>query len=139
MASEQLVALVQRFEGCRLDPYFCSAGVLTCGWGATGAGVFPGQAWTQDQADSRLRSDLARFSAGVEQLCPSLTGCRQDAVISFAFNVGLGNLRASTLRKKLLAEDWDAARREFGKWVYGGGRVLPGLVRRRAAEAALFI
>lgn len=137
MVSEQLLSLVKRFEGCHLSPYICPAGVLTVGFGATGAGVFPGETWTQEQADNRLKSDLERFSQGVRYLCPNLTENRLDAVISFAFNVGLGNLRASTLLKRLKAEDWPAAQKEIMRWNRGGGRVLAGLTRRRAAEAAL--
>ena len=118
-------------------PYFCSAGVLTVGWGATGVGVFPGEAWTQEQADNRLGVDLAHFIDGVEGLCPRLTGSALDAITDFAYNCGLGALKASTLRKRVNAGDWDGSKKELMRWTRGGGRILPGLVRRRAAESAL--
>lgn len=137
MASEQLIAMVKSFEGCRLMPYICPAGILTAGYGATGAGVFPGEAWTQERADDRLEADLEHFIDGVEGLCPNLTGDALDAIVDFAYNCGLGALKASTLRKRLNAGDWDGAKKELLRWTRGGGRVLPGLVRRRAAEAAL--
>jgi lysozyme len=138
MVSEQLVDLVKRFEGCRLTPYFCSAGVLTIGYGATGAGVYPGETWTQEQAEERLKQDLKKFAGGTGAMCPTLAGNKPDAVVSFAFNVGLGNLRASTLRKKCNTGDYAGAQREFGKWINAAGRPVKGLIRRRAAEAALF-
>jgi lysozyme len=138
MVSDTLVDLVKRFEGCRLTPYFCSAGVLTIGYGATGVGVYPNESWTQEQAEERLKRDLERFSEGVLYLCPNLENNRLNAVISFAFNCGLGNLKASTLRKKCNAGDYAGAQREFGKWINAAGKPVKGLVRRRAAEAALF-
>lgn len=135
-----LLELIRRFEGCRLTPYYCPGGVLTCGWGSTGPDVFPGQPWTQAQADARLEADAARFVAGTLALCPALAGepeRRLCAVADFAYNLGLGRLKASTLRKRIAARDWNAACDELRKWTRGGGRILPGLVLRRAAEAAL--
>jgi len=132
-----LYRLIKRFEGCRLTPYICPAGVWTCGWGSTGPDVFPGRAWTQAYADQRMEQDALRFARGVQAACPNLTGPVLCAAADFAYNIGLAAFRGSTLRRRLLAEDWAGARQEFGKWVRGGGRVLPGLVVRRAAEAAL--
>lgn len=133
----QLYALIKRFEGCRLTPYLCPAGVWTCGWGSTGADVFPGRAWTQAYADMRMDQDAKRFARETLALCPELRGARLSAIADFAYNLGTSRLRASTLRRKLNQGDFSGAARELSKWVYGGGRVLPGLVRRRAAEAAL--
>ncbi len=132
-----LYRLIRRFEGCRLTPYICPAGVWTCGWGSTGPDVFPGRPWTQDYADRRMEQDALKFAKGTLAACPDLTGPALSAIADFAYNLGLGALRGSTLRKRINAGDMDAAKVELAKWVRGGGRVLPGLVLRRAAEAAL--
>jgi lysozyme len=134
---ETLYTLIRRFEGCRLTPYYCPSGVLTCGWGSTGPDVFPGRKWTQEYADARLEMDAARFAKGSILLCPALAGDALCAIADFAYNLGLGRLRASTLRRKLNEGDYEAAGRELMKWVRGGGRVLRGLVIRRSTEAAL--
>ena len=132
-----LYALIRRFEGCKLMPYLCPAGVWTAGWGSTGPDVFPGRAWTQEYADRRLEQDALKFARGTHAACPGLSGERLCAIADFAYNLGLGALRGSTLRKRLNAQEWGAAKRELGRWVNGGGRKLPGLVLRRQAEAAL--
>jgi lysozyme len=132
-----LYAMIRRFEGCRLTPYLCPAGVWTCGWGSTGPDVFPGRTWTQEYADRRLELDALKFANGTLAACPVLSGEALCAISDFAYNLGLGALRASTLRRRLNAGDIEAAKLELARWVRGGGRVLPGLVIRRAAEAAL--
>lgn len=132
-----LYALIRRFEGCKLMPYICPAGVWTCGWGSTGPDVFPGRPWTQAYADSRMAQDALRFARGTLTNCPLLRAESLCAIADFAYNVGLGALKHSTLRKRVNEEQWDAAKLELAKWVHGGGRRLPGLVLRRAAEAAL--
>lgn len=132
-----LYALIRRFEGCRLMPYLCPAGVWTCGWGSTGPDAIPGKAWTQEYADRRLEQDALRFAAGTLRLCPQLRDDNLCAIADFSYNLGLGALRASTLRRRLNSGDLEGARKELSKWIYGGGRVLRGLVIRRAAEAAL--
>lgn len=134
---DALYVLIRRFEGCRLLPYLCPAGVWTCGWGSTGADVFPGRAWTQARADARLEQDAVRFARGTRLLCPALDGDVLAAIADFAYNLGLGRLQASTLRKRVNEGAWEAARHELAKWVNGGGRRLPGLVLRRQAEAQL--
>ncbi len=118
-------------------PYLCPAGVWTCGWGSTGPDVVPGQPWTQEYADRRMQQDAMRFARGTLALCPGLAGTRLSAIADFAYNLGLGNLQASTLRRKVNAREWDEAKTQLMRWVRGGGRVLPGLVRRRKAEADL--
>lgn len=118
-------------------PYLCPAGVWTCGWGSTGPDVMPGQPWTQDYANRRMQQDALRFARGTRALCPSLAGSRLCAIADFSYNLGLGALQASTLRRKVNAGDWEEARVQLLRWVRGGGRVLPGLVRRRKAEAEL--
>lgn len=134
-----LFILIKQFEGCRLVPYICPAGVWTCGWGSTGADVFPGRAWTQEYADRRMMMDALKFAVGTIKLCPNLD--RSDdalcAIADFAYNLGLGNLQASTLRKCILANDIPGAIIQILRWNRGGGRVLPGLVARRQAEADL--
>jgi len=133
---ETLYVLIRRFEGCRLTPYICPAGVLTCGWGSTGRDVFPGRAWTQEYADQRLEQDAVRFARGTLILCPNLDADRLCAIADFAYNLGLGSLKGSTLRRRLNEGDWDRARAELRKWVHGGGRKLPGLILRREVEAS---
>ena len=132
-----LLALIRRFEGCRLQAYLCPAGVPTIGWGSTGPGIVLGVVWTQEQADARLAADAAVFLHGTAAMLPGISAPRLAALADFAYNLGLSRLRGSTLRRRALAGDWPAARVELGKWVRGGGKVLPGLVLRRQAEAAL--
>ena len=132
-----LYTLIKRFEGCRLTPYLCPAGVWTCGWGSTGVDVFPGRAWTQEYADARLSRDAERFARETIKLCPGLDGDRVSAIADFAYNAGLNALKHSTLRRRVNAGDFEVAKSELRKWVYGGGRKLPGLILRREAEANL--
>lgn len=132
-----LYGLIRRFEGCRLTPYICPAGVWTCGWGSTGADVFPGRSWTQEYADQRMYQDALRFARGAMALCPRLSGEAWAAISDYAYNCGLGALEASTLRRKVNAGVWGEAAAQLRLWVHGGGRRLPGLVLRREAEIAL--
>jgi len=133
--------LAKQFEGCHLTPYYCPAGVLTCGWGSTGPDVFPGRKWTQEYADMRLEQDASKFAAGVLVACPVLASESDEklsAITDFAYNLGLGRLRSSTLRKRINALRWASVPAELNKWVNAGGRKLRGLVIRRKAEAELF-
>jgi lysozyme len=85
-----------------------------------------------------MEMDALKFARGAMALCPPLdTDERVSAIADFSYNCGLGALEASTLRRRILAHDWDQVPVELRKWVHGGGRVLPGLVRRREAEIAL--
>jgi lysozyme len=136
---DELYRLIRRFEGCRLMPYYCPAGVLTCGWGSTGPDVVPGRAWTQEYADKRLALDAAKFARATRALCPFLDGDQLCAIADFAYNLGTGRLKSSTLRRKLNAGDIEGAANELRKWVYGGGKKLPGLVLRREAERSLLL
>lgn len=137
MAPAALYELIRRFEGCRLVAYLCPAGVWTCGFGSTGPDVRPGTVWTLDQATARMRKDAELFAVGALKLCPLLQGDRLAALADFAYNLGLTRLKGSTLRRRVLAGDWDGACVELAKWTRGGGRVLPGLVIRRQAEIGL--
>jgi lysozyme len=95
---------------------------------------------TMEEVDALLEQDLARFLAGVVRLCPvGLTRPRHLALTSFAFNVGLGNLQASTLRAKHNRGDFDGAAEEFAKWNLAAGKVMPGLVARRKDERAMYL
>ena len=132
--------LVERFEGFRADWYADPAGVQTIGFGWTGDlpdGFRPPLA--VDDARRLLRQTVGRYEDAVRRLVDVPLSQRQfDALVSFTYNLGAGHLAASTLLRLLNAGDATAAAAEFDRWVYGGGRVLPGLVRRRAEERALF-
>ena len=132
-----MIDLIKRFEGCHLKPYLCPANVWTCGWGSTGD-VIPGEVWTQSHADSRMMQDVIMLSSATRDLAPGLSSNQLCAIGDFSYNLGIGAFRSSTLRKRILAGDYDDVPHQLSRWVYGGGRKLRGLVRRRAAEAALF-
>lgn len=141
--SERGAALIKSFEGCPLRAYVCPAGVLTIGWGHTNDGrgrpFAAGDVWTQAECDRAFLEDMVAYEDVVKDAVKvRLTQAEFDALVSFAYNCGPGNLRASTLLKKLNAGDYAGAALEFPRWNRGGGQVLQGLVRRRAAEARLF-
>lgn len=138
--------LILRFEGLRLRPYLCPAGIATVGAGATryldGRRVaLTDPPITREAALVLLRESVAcEYLPAVLRLCQGAdTAPRVAALVSFAFNLGVGALRGSTLRRRVNAGDWPGARRELERWIRGGGRVLPGLVLRRRAEAALLV
>lgn len=130
--------LIKSFEGCKLKAYICPAGVLTIGFGSTGSHVKPGMVITMQQAEELLRSDLRRFEDYVAAKCAPATDNQFSALVSFAFNVGEGALDKSTLRRMHLEGNYEAAAGQFARWNKAGGKVLSGLTRRRAAEAALY-
>jgi lysozyme len=112
----------------------------TIGWGSTGPEVTPDTVWTETQAQESLDNHLLHFCAGVLKLSPILLkqpARRLAAIISFAYNCGLGNYRISTLKKRVDAQDWSGAQEEIVKWNKAAGRVMKGLTLRRQAEAAL--
>ena len=136
----ELIMLIKQFEGCRLSAHRCPAGIWTCGWGSTGSDVTSTTRWTQAQADARLAADVSRFVADALRLSPGLAkqpSARLAAIADFCYNAGSGSYEGSTLRKRVNAGDWAGAKVELGKWIHVGKEVLPGLVNRRAAEAAL--
>lgn len=137
MLPDALLTLIRRFEGLRLRAYFCPAGVLTCGYGSTGPDIKPDTTWTKEQAEARMARDATTFAAATRKLCPGQSGDSLAALADFAYNLGATRLAGSTLRRKVNAGDMQGARAELRKWVRGGGKVLPGLVLRREAEAAL--
>ncbi len=158
-------ALMHKYEGFRSRPYLCPAHIWTIGYGHvlyqeqirrpvvrkegyTGMlrSEFPlkpedNRVWTKTEIDELFRADVALFERGVLRLVPGCVG-RQgsfDALVSFAFNAGLGNLQRSQIRIRANRGDWEGAADAFRQWTKGGGKVLPGLVRRREAEIALFL
>ena len=131
--------LIISFEGIRLQAYKCPAGVWTIGVGSTQPPVKPGEVLTKKEAMDRFDRDLVKYENAVDRLVKvPLTQNQFDALVSFTFNVGEGALAKSTLLKKLNAGDYDAVPAELMKWTKGGGKELPGLVRRRRAEAAMW-
>ena len=139
------VELCRKFEGFRSKPYLCPAGIPTIGYGSTyyadGRKVtLQDPPIDESSARALLVHELKNtYMPGVLRLCPSLARHPNalNAIVDFCYNLGVGRLQTSTLRRRLLAEDWDGAKEELNKWVRGGGKVLPGLVARRKAEAAL--
>ena len=159
--------LMHRYEGFRNKPYLCPAHIWTIGYGHVlyqeqirlpvvrpeGRTDIPmtrkemplkaedNRVWSKEEINELFRVDVATFERGVLRLVPGVVG-RQgsfDALVSFAFNAGLGNLQRSTIRMKANRGDWDGAAEAFMAWTKGGGKVLPGLVKRRQAEIALFL
>ena len=137
--------LCRQFEGLRLTPYLCPAGIPTIGYGSTRytdgrAVTLQDRPITAAQADDLLLLTLRRdYLAGVLKASPGLADKPRSlaAIVDFAYNLGVTKYEGSTLRKRVDAGDWPGARAELAKWVRGGGQVLPGLVARRAAEAKL--
>lgn len=164
--SPELLSMLKHHEGVRHRPYLCPASLWTVGVGHV---LYPEQAklpmvrtvenadkmlrkefslrpednrvWTAAEVDDLLAKDLMRFERGVARLCPNSVGNqgRFEALVSFSFNVGLGNLQRSGLRMKNNRAEFDEAAEEFMKWTKGGGKVLPGLLKRRRDERALYL
>ena len=139
--------IVREFEGCHLKAYLCPANVWTVGWGSTtiaGKVVRDGQSITQAQADAQLDADLERFYDALARAIPAVAGWppnRAAALVSWTYNVGVGAMQDSTLRRRILAGEDPAqvVAAELPRWNKADGRELAGLTRRRAAEVALFV
>ena len=142
------IDLAKRFEGFERKakrgveitaiPYICPAGFWTIGYGHLCDPKHPPV--TEAEAEVYLASDLQTALAATLRYCPVLaieSEGRLTAIVDFTFNLGAGRLQTSTLRRRVNQRDWVAAELELRRWVYGGGRALPGLVARRFAEAAL--
>ena len=137
--------LVRKWEGLYrvgtdglVYPYLCPAGVWTIGWGTTKGITKDTKPWTKAECDLRMVQDLARFTLDVYRLCPAILDAsdnRIGASVSWTYNLGPGNLAASTFRKRINTQDWKAAGIECRKWNMAGGIVLAGLVARRELEA----
>jgi lysozyme len=149
MGTDEAVSLAavlcRRFEGFRSKPYICPAGHPTIGYGT----VWKPNGTRVTMSDDPISIELANewlmselrnnYAIGVLRASPSLIAYPRAlaAMTDFAYNLGVARYRASTLRKRVDVDDWEGAKTELAKWVRGGGKVLPGLVRRRQAEAAL--
>ena len=136
--------LIKKFEGCKLKAYKCPAGLWTISWGLTfypdGTKVKEGDVITQQQAEDYFNAIVDDFAKKVDALIKSnVSDNNFSALVSFTFNVGIGNFQRSTLLRKVNANPKDATiPAEFRKWVRANGEVLKGLVRRREAEAKLY-
>jgi len=136
--SQEGLALIKKFEGCRLKAYRCSANVLTIGYGHTG-GVKEDDTITQPEADKLLENDIAKFEEYVsDNVIVELKQYQFDALVAWTFNLGVGNLRSSTMLKKLNESDYDSVPSEMKRWNKAAGKTLDGLIRRRKAEGLLF-
>lgn len=136
--SQKGLDLIKSFEGLRLSAYKDVVGVVTIGYGTT-SGVKMGDTITKERAEQLLREDVERFEQQVLRLVRvPLSQGQHDALVSFVYNLGAGNLSNSTLLRLLNAGDYAGAAAQFDRWNKAGGKVLAGLVRRRAAERALF-
>ena len=132
------LALIKKFEGCRLEAYYCSGGVLTIGYGHTG-GVKESDTITQEEAEKLLRADVFKFEEYVEDnVMVELDQSQFDALVAWTFNLGPGNLRESTMLKKLNNGEYESVPFEMRRWNKAGGKTLDGLIRRRQAESLLF-
>jgi lysozyme len=135
--------LTEASESCALVAYPDPASggdPWTCGYGATGPDVKPGTVWTPQQAADRLDADLVRFGGIVDALVTvALTAEQKAALVDFTFNVGQGNLASSTLLKLLNAGEYAEAADQFVIWNQADGKVMPGLVTRRARERSLYL
>lgn len=137
--SKNGINLIKNFEGCRLEAYKCPAGVWTIGYGHT-AGVKQGQKITKFQADALLIIDLEKFEKAVTKLVKKLiTQNEFDALVSFTFNVGIGNFEKSTLLRLINMGQFELASKQFERWIYASGKPLNGLKKRRLAEKTLFL
>jgi lysozyme len=143
------IDLAKRFEGFERKvkrgteitaiPYVCPAGFWTIGYGHLCDSKHP--PITEADAEDYLARDLVTALVATLRYCPVLATepeKRLAAIVDFTFNLGAGRLQTSTLRRRINQRDWASAVTELQRWVYGGGRVLPGLVARRVAESALF-
>lgn len=144
MIVEDALDLIKQFEGLELHPYQDVVGVWTIGYGATYGldrsrvtGDHP--VVTEEQAEALLVRDVGRFERSVERLVTvPIDDWQKGALVSFAFNLGAGALQSSTLLKRVNGDEWEDVPNQFMRWVFAGGRKLPGLIRRRAAEAELW-
>lgn len=141
--NKETLELIKSFEGLMVNAYKDAVGVWTIGYGHTAAAGLPypkaGMKITVKEAEDLLLKDLNSYEQAVRQAVKvDLNDNQYGALVSFTYNLGAGNLRSSTLLKKVNNKDFSGAALEFAKWNKAGGKVLAGLTRRRSAEAALF-
>ena len=147
MNLELAAELCRRYEGYRAKPYLCPAGVPTIGYGSTYYAdkrkvTLEDQPMEEGAARALLIVELEHtYLPGVLRNCPVLATNerRCNAIVDYAYNLGVGRLQTSTLKRKINAQDWDGVQEQLMLWTKGGGKVLPGLVARRKAECLLFI
>jgi len=150
MVPQSAIELAKRFEGFEKRvkrgteiaavPYVCPAGFWTIGYGHLCTQDRP--PITQDEAEAYLAQDLVKALNATLRNCPVLATepeGRLAAIVDFTFNLGAGRLQASTLRRRINQQDWSGAAFELRRWIYGGGKILPGLVARRNVEVALLV
>jgi lysozyme len=145
MNLELAASLCRQFEGFRSKPYLCPAGIPTIGYGSTyysnGQKVtLNDHPMSQEDANALLMAELQHtYLPGALRNCPILATDERkcNAVVDFCYNLGIGRLQTSTLKRKINAQDWEGAKEELMKWSKGGGKVLPGLLKRRQAECNL--
>ena len=131
------VPLVAKYEGTVLRSYRDPVGIVTACTGHTGPDLKIRQTYTRQQCEDMLYKDLAKHADALACVSQPLTDGQRAAFVSFAFNVGEGAFCGSTLVRKANAGDIDGACAELSRWIYAGGKQLPGLVKRRAAERQL--
>ena len=136
--SQEGLSLIKKFEGCELEAYKCAAGVWTIGYGST-KGVKEGDTISQEDADKLLTHEMEEYEGYINDLVEvNLEQNQFDALVSWVFNLGPANLKASTLLKVLNATDYEGVPAQIKRWNKAGGKVLQGLIRRREAESLLF-
>jgi|TARA_B100000073_G_scaffold157861_1_gene130289 lysozyme len=136
--SAEGISLIKKFEGCELTAYQCSAGVWTIGYGHT-KGIEEGMEISQEEAEQMLVDELHEYENYINKYVTAPLSQNQfDAMVSWVYNLGPANLKASTLLKVLNAEDYDGVPAQIKRWNKAGGEILDGLIRRREAEARLF-
>ena len=132
------IELIKVFEGLELEAYKCAAGVWTIGYGHI-KGVHEGMNITEDTANKMLMEELVEYENYIDQaVTVPLAQCQYDAMVSWVYNLGNGNLTSSTLLKVLNSGDYDGVPAQMMRWNKAGGKVLEGLTRRRQAEADMF-
>jgi len=130
--------LIKDMEGLRLKAYHCPAGILTIGYGHTGPDVKPGQKITLEVADQLLKRDIDGFANHVDRVAPEATPFQRAAMVSLCYNIGTEAFDRSSVLRHHNAGQHPQAALAFSKWVRAKGRVMPGLVKRRLREAALY-
>ena len=136
--SQEGISLIKKFEGCELEAYQCAAGVWTIGYGST-KDVKEGDTLTQKEADNLLLHEMQEYEGYIKELVKvPLKQNQFDALVSWVFNLGPANLKASTMLKFLNAGDYHLIPSQIKRWNKASGKVLEGLIRRREAEALMF-
>ena len=136
--SQEGLSLIKKFEGCELEAYKCAAGVWTIGYGST-KGVKEGDTLTEEETDNLLLHEMDEYEGYVlEAVEMPLSQHQFDAIVSWTFNLGPSNLKASTMLKVLNKGEYEDVPAQIKRWNKAGGKILEGLIRRREAEALLF-